>query len=50
MKMKLTKFQLDKMTVKEMSTIKAGSGSSTCAPGGSTCTGSDHCSVTGDAC
>jgi hypothetical protein len=48
--MKLNKFQLDKMTVKEMSTIKAGSGTSSCLSTGSSCTGNDRCNANGDAC
>lgn len=48
--MKLTKFELEKMDVKEMAAIKAGSGSSTCGPGSSSCTGTDKCNYGGDSC
>lgn len=52
--MKLTKFELEKMNVKEMSAIRAGSagemGISTCGADRSVCTGSDHCNSGMDQC
>lgn len=48
--MKLDKFVISKMDVREMSAIKAGSGKSTCGSKGSICVGNDSCSYQGDSC
>jgi hypothetical protein len=40
--MKLTKFSMQKMTVAEMTAIKAGSGASDCGGTHTSCSGSDH--------
>jgi hypothetical protein len=46
--MKLSKFELQKMSLAEMNAIKAGSGESRCQQGATVCTGSDHDSNGGD--
>ena len=46
--MKLTKFEVEKMDIKEMSEIKAGSGESECRAGYTKCTGSDKDNNAGD--
>ncbi|MBS7234128.1 hypothetical protein KHA90_24300 [Flavobacterium psychroterrae] len=40
--MKLTKFSMQKMSIAEMTAIKAGSGQSDCSGTHTSCSGSDH--------
>lgn len=48
--MKLTKFEIEKLDTREMSTIKAGTDKSICTTGRSHCPSGDKCNIRTDKC